>query len=105
MREVLDTFAVMSEVGAEALGGYVISMATHASDVLAVQLLQREAVHMVRACAVCVCVRAVCVPCVCVCRVLCVCVCVCVCVCCTACACLWVCACAGAHGFVSRCVM
>ncbi len=41
--EVLETFGVVAELGEEALGGYVISMARQASDVLAVLLLQREA--------------------------------------------------------------
>jgi phosphoenolpyruvate carboxylase len=41
--EVLATFDMIAEVGDEALGAYVISMARGASDVLAVHLLQREA--------------------------------------------------------------
>ncbi|HLR16739.1 MAG TPA: phosphoenolpyruvate carboxylase [Alcanivoracaceae bacterium] len=41
--EVLDTCAVIAEQPAEALGAYVISMATSPSDVLAVMLLQKEA--------------------------------------------------------------
>ena len=42
VREVLDTFGVAAELGVEVLGAYVISMARTASDVLAVELLQRE---------------------------------------------------------------
>ena len=41
--EVLDTFRVAAELGTTCLGAYVISMAHSASDVLAVELLQREA--------------------------------------------------------------
>ncbi|KAJ6793695.1 phosphoenolpyruvate carboxylase 2 [Iris pallida] len=40
--EVLDTFHVLAELPADNFGAYVISMATSASDVLAVELLQRE---------------------------------------------------------------
>ena len=43
VREVLDTFAVIAAQDREALGIYVISMAHAASDVLAVQLLLKEA--------------------------------------------------------------
>jgi len=43
VREVLESMAVMAEQPRESLGNYVISMASSASDVLAVQLLQREA--------------------------------------------------------------
>ncbi|KAI5353024.1 PREDICTED: phosphoenolpyruvate [Prunus dulcis] len=43
IREVLDTFRVAAELGSESLGAYVISMASHASDVLAVELLQKDA--------------------------------------------------------------
>lgn len=39
--DVLDTFRVAAEVGPEGLGAYVISMAHNASDVLAVELLQK----------------------------------------------------------------
>nr|AIT70075.1 phosphoenolpyruvate carboxylase [Melanothamnus japonicus] len=39
---VLDTFAAISELGPEALGAYVISMCMRPSDVMAVELLQRE---------------------------------------------------------------
>lgn len=41
VREVLDTFASLASLPAEALGAYVISMAHQASDVLAVRLLQK----------------------------------------------------------------
>nr|AVN87069.1 phosphoenolpyruvate carboxylase 2 [Selenicereus undatus] len=40
--EVLDTFEVISELPTEGFGAYIISMATSPSDVLAVELLQRE---------------------------------------------------------------
>ncbi len=43
VRDVLDTMAVASQQGPGSLGAYVISMARGASDVLAVELLQREA--------------------------------------------------------------
>ncbi len=43
VQEVLATFDMIADVGDEALGAYVISMARGASDVLAVHLLQREA--------------------------------------------------------------
>lgn len=43
VREVLDTFAMIAEVGTTSFGAYVISMTTSASDVLAVRLLQKEA--------------------------------------------------------------
>lgn len=43
VREVLDTFRVAAELGSDSLGAYVISMASEASDVLAVELLQKEA--------------------------------------------------------------
>lgn len=42
-KEVLDTFSMISQVGSEPFGAYVISMTTAASDVLAVRLLQKEA--------------------------------------------------------------
>lgn len=42
-KEVLDVFDMISAVGSEPFGAYVISMATDASDVLAVRLLQKEA--------------------------------------------------------------
>ncbi|MEN8162850.1 MAG: phosphoenolpyruvate carboxylase [Acidobacteriota bacterium] len=41
--QVLDTFAVAARQGQGALGAYVISMASQPSDVLAVELLQRDA--------------------------------------------------------------
>lgn len=40
--DVLDTFEVISELPSDNFGAYVISMATATSDVLAVELLQRE---------------------------------------------------------------
>ncbi len=41
--EVFDTFRVMTAIHQESLGAYVITMASRPSDVLAVELLQREA--------------------------------------------------------------
>ena len=41
--QVLNTFKVAAELGPESLSAYVISMATRPSDVLAVELLKREA--------------------------------------------------------------
>ena len=41
--QVIQTFQVAAELGSQSLGAYVISMANTASDVLAVELLQREA--------------------------------------------------------------
>ncbi|KAJ4960771.1 hypothetical protein NE237_020681 [Protea cynaroides] len=43
VQEVLDTFRVAAELGTDSLGAYVISMASNASDVLAVELLQKDA--------------------------------------------------------------
>lgn len=43
VKEVLDTFRVSAELGSDSLGAYVISMASNASDVLAVELLQKDA--------------------------------------------------------------
>ncbi|KAF9626063.1 hypothetical protein IFM89_030731 [Coptis chinensis] len=43
VKEVLDTFRVGAELGSDSLGAYVISMASNASDVLAVELLQKDA--------------------------------------------------------------
>ncbi len=43
VREVLDTFAMLATLPPDSLGAYVISMAHNASDVLAVELLQKEA--------------------------------------------------------------
>ncbi|KAL2936018.1 Phosphoenolpyruvate carboxylase 1 [Bienertia sinuspersici] len=40
--DVLDTFHVISELPSDGFGAYIISMATAPSDVLAVELLQRE---------------------------------------------------------------
>ncbi|KAM0049913.1 putative phosphoenolpyruvate carboxylase [Helianthus debilis subsp. tardiflorus] len=42
MSDVLDTFRVISELPSDNFGAYIISMATSPSDVLAVELLQRE---------------------------------------------------------------
>ena len=42
VREVLETFRMLSRENPETLGAYIISMATYPSDVLAVELLQRE---------------------------------------------------------------
>lgn len=41
-KSVLDTFEVVSELGPEKLGAYIISMCMKPSDVLAVEVLQRE---------------------------------------------------------------
>ncbi|KAI5444537.1 Phosphoenolpyruvate carboxylase 4 [Lathyrus oleraceus] len=43
VKEVLDTFQIAAELGSDSLGAYVISMASSASDVLAVELLQKDA--------------------------------------------------------------
>lgn len=43
VQEVLDTFNVAAKLGSDSLGAYVISMASNASDVLAVELLQKDA--------------------------------------------------------------
>jgi phosphoenolpyruvate carboxylase len=43
VREVLDTFAMLATLPPDSLGAYVISMSHDASDVLAVELLQKEA--------------------------------------------------------------
>nr|CAA60626.1 phosphoenolpyruvate-carboxylase [Vanilla planifolia] len=40
--DVLDTFQVIAELPSDGFGAYIISMATSSSDVLAVELLQRE---------------------------------------------------------------
>ena len=42
VREVLDTFDMIAELGTSPFGAYVISMTRSASDVLAVRLLQKE---------------------------------------------------------------
>lgn len=49
VREVLDTFRMAARMGRVSLGAYVISMAKSSSDVLAVELLQREAALQVAA--------------------------------------------------------
>ena len=41
--QVISTFQTAAELGSQSLGAYVISMANTASDVLAVELLQKEA--------------------------------------------------------------
>ena len=41
MRDVLDTFRTAAALPGESLGAYVITMASRASDVLAVDLLQK----------------------------------------------------------------
>ncbi len=41
IQEVLDTFRVINEVGADSLGAYIISHAAVPSDILAVELLQK----------------------------------------------------------------
>jgi phosphoenolpyruvate carboxylase len=43
VRDVLDTFAAIARIPPNSLGAYVITMASAASDVLAVHLLQKEA--------------------------------------------------------------
>ena len=43
VQEVLDTFRAAAAIAAGSLGAYVISMALAPSDVLAVELLQKEA--------------------------------------------------------------
>ena len=43
LRDVLDTFRMIAEAPAESLGAYVITMTQSASDVLAVEWLQKEA--------------------------------------------------------------
>ncbi|KAG6548357.1 hypothetical protein Mapa_010136 [Marchantia paleacea] len=43
VQEVLNTFRVAAELGSQSLEAYIISMASEASDVLAVELLQKEA--------------------------------------------------------------
>lgn len=43
VQEVLDTFSMLARVPSDSLGAYVISMSHAASDVLAVELLQKEA--------------------------------------------------------------
>lgn len=48
VREVLDTMRTAARLGTSSLAAYVISMSQAASDVLAVELLQKEARMMVR---------------------------------------------------------
>ncbi|KAA8531705.1 hypothetical protein F0562_006578 [Nyssa sinensis] len=43
VKEVLDTFRIAAQLGSDSLGAFVISMASNASDVLAVELLQKDA--------------------------------------------------------------
>jgi phosphoenolpyruvate carboxylase len=43
VRDVLDTFEAIASIHAESLGAYVVTMTKHASDVLLVHLLQKEA--------------------------------------------------------------
>lgn len=43
VKDVLDTFTMAAQIGTESLGAYVISMAQSASDILAVELLKKEA--------------------------------------------------------------
>ena len=43
VRDVLDTFAAVARIHPDSLGAYVVTMTHAASDVLAVQLLQKEA--------------------------------------------------------------
>ncbi|XP_058774448.1 phosphoenolpyruvate carboxylase 4-like, partial [Vicia villosa] len=43
VKEVLDTFRIAAELGSDSLGAYVISMASNASDILTVELLQKDA--------------------------------------------------------------
>ena len=47
MQEVWDTFVVLARLGSQCVEAYVISMASRASDVLAVELLKREACRKV----------------------------------------------------------
>lgn len=42
VKDVLDTLRVVAELPSDCFGAYVISMATSSSDVLVVELLQRE---------------------------------------------------------------
>jgi len=42
VKEVLDTFCMIAELPPDCFSAYVISMATSPSDVLIVELLQRE---------------------------------------------------------------
>ena len=49
VKEVWDTFVVMARLGTQCVEAYVISMAGSVSDILAVELLKREACRKVRA--------------------------------------------------------
>ena len=44
---MIDTFCIASDMGSESLSAYIISMARNPSDVLAVELLKREARFLV----------------------------------------------------------
>lgn len=46
VRDVIDTFRMAKKVGPDSLGAYIISMAHHPSDVLAVELLQKAVGNM-----------------------------------------------------------
>lgn len=46
MQAVLDTFRAIAKMDKDALGAYIISMCMAPSDVLLVEVLQREAVGM-----------------------------------------------------------
>ena len=46
---MIDTFSIASDMGSESLSAYIISMARNPSDVLAVELLKREARFLVSA--------------------------------------------------------
>jgi phosphoenolpyruvate carboxylase len=43
VQDVIDTFRMIARLPPDSLGAYIITLASHASDVLAVELLQREA--------------------------------------------------------------
>ncbi len=43
VQDVFDTFRMLARLPSGSLGAYIITMASYASDVLAVELLQREA--------------------------------------------------------------
>ena len=53
VQEVWDTFVVLARLGSPCVEAYVISMASSASDVLAVELLKREACRKVGSCYEC----------------------------------------------------
>lgn len=46
VKDVIDTFHMAKQVGPDSLGAYIISMAHHPSDVLAVELLQKAVGNM-----------------------------------------------------------